>query len=124
MIPDVATIDITKGGAQKLALDAGAGNSNRLFWIFGSMTGTSPGFPFNGAHMYLNPDPYSNLAISLTNSAFLVNFRGVLDLQGKATASFVVPPNLLTSGITLHHAYAVYINFNHCTSNPVPLWLK
>lgn len=124
MIPDVSSIDITKGGTQTLALDAGKANSNRLFWIFGSMSGTSPGLVFNGSHIYLNPDPYTDLAIAFTNSAFMVNFRGVLDINGKSSAMFVIPPSLVTVPIKLHHAYAVYINFNHCTGNPVLLELK
>ena len=56
-----------------------------------------------------------------------MNFRGTLNGNGEATASFNVPaglPPLL--GFTLHHAYVVFDNTGkfYMASNAVPLRLK
>ena len=123
-MPNTSTIDITNGGTQTITLDAGKANANHLFWIIGSMTGTSPGFAFLGPHLYLNPDAYTDLGIALTNSAFMTNFRGALDANGKATASFNLPGGLVQSAVTVHHAALIYLSNNVCTTNPTPLILK
>ena len=124
MIPNVSTISITTGGSQRLALDAGTAHSNNLFWIFGSMSGTSPGLSVFGPHIYLNADPYTDLALGLVNTGVFVNFRGVLDLSGKATADFKVPPAVISGPLTLHHAAFVYLSNIKCSTNPTPVFLK
>ena len=75
-------------------------------------------------HLYLQPDIYSDLAIAFTNTGVFKNFRGALDANGRATASLVIPPSLVTGAITLHHAYAVYLTNTYCTGNPVRVELK
>ena len=75
-MPDTATISITAGGTQKLTLDAGTGNAGSLFWIFGSMTGTTPGISIFGPHMYLNPDPYTDLALGVDEIAERIRTLG------------------------------------------------
>ncbi|MEE2886618.1 MAG: kelch repeat-containing protein, partial [Planctomycetota bacterium] len=48
MTADVATIPIATGGAQTLTLDTGPVHANKPYWIFGSITGTTPGISVNG----------------------------------------------------------------------------
>ena len=126
LLPNTSTIDITTGGSQRLALDAGTKNASSLYWIFGSMTGTTPGISIFGPHLYLNPDLYTSLALGLMNTTMFANFRGVLDGSGKATADFVFPPGLgvVTGSFTLHHAALVSLSINVCTTNPTPVTVK
>jgi hypothetical protein len=54
-------------------------------------------------------------------------FKGTLDANGLATASFNVPANLpLSSGFTFDHAYVVYDASGrfYMASNAVPLTLR
>ncbi|MEE2886619.1 MAG: kelch repeat-containing protein [Planctomycetota bacterium] len=127
MTADVPTVSITTGGAQKLTLDAGPAHANRPYWIFGSITGTSPGISLNGIKIPLNIDVYTQLAMEnvMANPPFN-NFRSVLDANGGATAQFVVPANVVKAGFTLYHAYIVFdaAGTFHCASNAVSVTLQ
>jgi hypothetical protein len=124
---DVHAIPITTGGTQRLTVNAGKAHATKLYWIFGSETGTSPGVNLLGVHIPLNPDLYSVIAMGTVNGKEFTKFRGTLDANGLATASFNVPANLpLPSGFTFHHAYVVYDASGkfYMASNAVPLRLK
>ena len=57
----------------------------------------------------LNPDAYTDLAIAKTNGTILTNFKGALDVNGQAAASFNVPANLPPlADFTVYHAYVVF----------------
>jgi hypothetical protein len=61
------------------------------------------------------------------NTKVFTKFKGTLDANGLAAASFVVPANLpLPSGFTFHHAYVVYDTSGriYMASNAVPVRLK
>jgi hypothetical protein len=127
MYGDVHEVSIRTGGTQSLTVNAGKAHANRLYWIFGSVTGTSPGVNLLGVHIPLNPDLYSNVAMANVNTTVFTKFRGSLDANGLATASFVVPANLpLPAGFTFHHAYVVYDASGrlYMASNAVPLRLR
>jgi hypothetical protein len=119
---DTHTVQKAKGGTQQLFIDGGSTRANRLFWIFGSFTGTTPGIRLDGLDFPLNPDIYTDLAIVATNSSNLVNFRGVLDSSGKATARLIVP--VVPSAGNLHHAALLYLGKWDCTTNPVVLMIR
>ena len=124
---DVHEISIKAGGNQGLTVNAGKVHANRLYWIFGSITGTKPGINLLGLHIPLNPDPYTNLAMATVNTTVFMKFMGTLGSNGLATASFTVPANLpLPSGFTFHHSYVVYDASGrfHMASNAVPLRLR
>jgi hypothetical protein len=120
---DLHEIPIKAGGTQKLTVNAGKAHANRLYWIFGSL-GTSPGISLNGVHIPLNPDPYTDLAMMFVNTTVYTKFRGTLDANGLATASFNVP--VIPAGGTLYHAYVVYDASGkfYMASNAVPVRLK
>ena len=123
---DVHVFPITTGGTQKLTVHAGRAHANRLYWIFGSVSGTTPGVSLLGVHIPLNPDLYTDVAMAHVNTTAFTKFRGTLDANGLATASFNVPANLpVASGFTFHHAYVVYdASGIFMASNAVPLRLK
>ena len=122
---DVHEISIKAGGTQSLTVHAGKAHANRSYWIFGSETGTRPGINLLGVHIPLNPDLYTDMAMAAVNTTVFTNFKGTLDANGLAEASFNVPPNLvLPAGLTLHHAYAVYdANVKYMASNAAPVML-
>ena len=124
---DRYVLSLNQGGTQKFTLNAGTAHAGRLYWIFGSATGTSPGVTLNGVHIPLNPDHYTDLTIGLPwlNPPFQA-FRGSLDSAGNASAAFALPwwlPSL--PDCTLYHAYVVYDAQGtwHMASNAVPLRL-
>ena len=49
---DTASISLSSGGAQNLAIDAGAAVGGDTYWVFGSATGTSPGVNFGGVSFF------------------------------------------------------------------------
>jgi hypothetical protein len=123
---DVHEISIKAGGTQKLTVNAGKAHAGRSYWIFGSVTGTTPGLSLLGVHIPLNPDLYTNIAMAHVNTTAFTRFRGTLDANGLAAPSFVVPANLpLPVGFTFYHAYVVYDASGkfYLSSNPVPLTL-
>jgi len=122
MTADVATIAYATGGTQTLTLDAGPVHANKSYWIFGSITGTSPGVSLNGIHIPLNLDVYTQLAMeNVTANPPYDRFRATLDASGGATARFVLPVNTLNAGFSLDHSYIVFdgAGMFYGASNPV-----
>ncbi len=122
MTADVATIAYATGGIQTLTLDAGPVHANKSYWIFGSITGTSPGVSLNGIHIPLNLDVYTQLAMeNVTANPPYDGFRATLDASGGATARFVLPVNTLNVGFSLYHSYVVFdgAGMFYGASNPV-----
>ncbi len=112
-------------------MDAGTANASRLYWVFGSITGTSPGVTLassvGSVHIPLNPDFYTDITIGFANSAILAKTRGALDTAGKGSATLNVPKitNSSAIGVKFYHAYLVYDANNnfYLASNPVELML-
>ena len=122
-----STVSIATGGTQSFALNAGTSNASRFYWIFGSITGTSPGVTLNSVTIPLNPDLWTDFTIGSANTTVLTKTRGVLSGSGNATATFNVPriTNSSAIGVKFHHAYLVYDANNnfHMGSNAVLLTL-
>ncbi len=128
---DLYEVSLGTGGTQKLTVNAGQAHAGRSYWIFGSVTGTTPGVTLGSAigpvHIPLNPDPWTDYTIALANTSILANTKGTLDASGTSQASFNIPKINLPSavGLVFHHAYLVYDQNNnfYMASNPVPLTL-
>jgi hypothetical protein len=126
-----STISIATGGTHAFTLDAGVPNANRLYWIFGSITGTSPGVTLLSAvgsvTIPLVPDPWTSITIASANTTILSKTRGALDGSGKGSASFNVPSTTISAaiGVKFYHAFLAYdANSNYyLASNPVTLTL-
>lgn len=122
---DVDTLSISAPGTQTLSLNAGVANAGRIYWLLGSVTGASPGIQVNPFTLIpLNYDVYMQYTISHPNTALLSNSLATLDGQGKATATFNLPPGLSGSflGVTAHHAFALVVPINYA-SNAVSVTL-
>ncbi len=125
---DVHEFSLAKANTQKLSIDAGVAHQGRNYWALGSITGTSPGVSFYGVTIPLNPDPWTELTMAMTNTVAFSKTRGVLDSAGKAAATINLGPASVPSaiGLVMHHAYVVFDGSGriHVASNPVPLRLE
>ena len=103
-----SAISATNGGSHTMQLDAGLANANQLYLVACSGAGSRPGFSFGGAHIDLNIDAWTNLALNLLNLPPWTNTFGVLDANGRATASFTLPAGFNPlAGQDLRHALVV-----------------
>jgi len=107
---DRTQASISVPDSQKLTINAGSAHTGRLYWIFGSLTGTWPETALGPVSIPLVPDLYTSLTIALPNTPILSGFKGVIGAGGKASASFNIPNNAPAAavGITAYHAYVVY----------------
>lgn len=106
---NVSSIKFSSAGATAaLQLNAGPAFANRTYLMLGSFSGTAPGIVISaGVKLPLNFDSYFNHLLLTTNPPVLQNHIGVLDAQGKATATYVNPANLRPTliGLQFSHAY-------------------
>lgn len=120
-------LSLAAGGVQTMRLFAGAGQGGKLYWIVGSLSGTSPGTPLRpGFTLPLNFDAYTELLIANPNT-LLANSRAWLSITGTASAALHLPAGVPEAvGRELFHAYAVIDvdagRFDF-VSNPVALTL-
>jgi len=103
------TVSLATGGTQTLELEAGAAYAGLPYLLLGSLSGTTPGTQVDTVVLPLNIGPHFVYTLQFANSPPLSNSFGSLDANGKATASFVLPPGLSPNltGTTFHHAYVV-----------------
>ncbi len=128
MREDGNTISVSAGGVINFNLDAGPSQALNGYWIFGSITGTSPGIDLGLVNLPLNPDVYFDLTLSSpVLKGIFKRYRKFLDVDGKSFASFTIPPasDPTLAGITAYHAYITYqpSGFVEFASNAVPVTL-
>lgn len=120
-----ATLSVTVGGVQTLALDAGPGRAGSRYVLVGSLAGTWPGIDFGALTAPLNPDPYLGYTLQFPNAAPLSGSRGALDATGRATARFTLPSGspAILAGLRFAHAFGLVSPALDYVSNPVALAL-
>ena len=121
-------LSLASGGSQSMVIDMGAAHAGSFYWIFGSVTGTSPGVGFpGGIHLPLNFDAYFNLTLTHPFLGIFNGFLALLDGDGKATAALTLPPGADPglAGVTLYHALTVSAVFGtvDATSNAIEVLL-
>lgn|GEM_PF-2259255 len=109
LVARFSNLSTSSGGTQYLELHAGSGNAGNIYYVAGSVTGTTPGTPVGGFTMPLNVDAYTLQMLQNPSLPPLLDNVGVLDADGRAEARVVIPPTTLAAfaGTTLHHAYLV-----------------
>jgi hypothetical protein len=107
------------GGSAILSLSAGIENSNRNYFILGSISGTEPGTPLPGGQVSLplNYDFFMLFVINNLNGPIFQNFAGMLDDDGLGTATFNVPASTGFLGC-MNYAYALSKPYDF-VSNPI-----
>jgi hypothetical protein len=109
LIASPRTISLEDGGDHKMGVDVGAAHAGDLYWIFGSLSGTSPGLAGPPA-VPLNPDAYMQYTVDNPND-LISNSIGFLDGAGQAEASWDLPAGDLGpsfQGQVIHHACVVF----------------
>lgn len=98
------------GRSLSFTLDVGPCYAGEPYVLLGSVTGTSPGFQASGRTIPLVPDAYFDLTLAAPSTPPLAGFAGSLDAQGRASATWTVPPGvaLALTGTTLHHLFWVF----------------
>lgn len=116
-----ATDNVASGGIVAFDIDAGFANAGRAYELVGSTLEPLAGVTRGSEHFPLRPDSYTSAIRGGKADAFLRNFRGNLDVYGRARAELRIPPrfNLLRPGTKLHHAFLVGDRSNGVTSEPV-----
>ena len=108
MFATIEPLSLLTGGTTGFALDAGPSNGGAFYWVFGSVTGTSPGTPLGTVVLPLNFDPFFRLTLFKPFLGIFGSFVGFLDGNGQGAASFTIPPatDPTLAGLTLWFAYA------------------
>ncbi len=91
------SISTALGGQSQIQIDVGPAGAGNVYLAIASISGTSPGFLWQpGFLVPLNVDAVTTLLSSDPNGLLLSNGLGNLDAQGRATATFTIPPAALT----------------------------
>ena len=108
-------------------MDAGNSFGGKPYIIFGSFSGTVPGFDYDNIHVALNIDPLFWITFTYPNTPPFQAFQGVLDSNGKAKAYFkntFTLPSAVTS-IKMFYTYVIMeSNKLVFSSNPILLGFK
>jgi PKD domain len=104
------SIGLASGGTQFLYVDGSALNAGAQYLVLGTTAGTAPGLALGPFTLPIQPDPapggYFWRTLLTPNTPPLLSSLGVLDVDGRATAAFSLPPlqHTALSGTVLHHA--------------------
>jgi hypothetical protein len=122
-----APISLGLGGGSTFLLDSGVSNANEFYWIFGSVTGTSPGIALGSVTLPLNFDAFFNLTLTRPGAGVFTNLLGFLDASGQQVAGFGIPAGLdpALAGLVINFAYAAgpVIGTTDFASNPITVVL-
>ena len=79
-----------------------------MYWIVGSVSGTSPGFVISGLTIPLNPDLYFIITLTDANLGGFHDTLSALDFDGQGFASITLPAGIAPPGFTVHHAAGIF----------------
>ncbi len=122
--PDVDFVSYSATETQTLFLDAGPEHAFEKYQLLGCLDGSVPGTVVFDLLLPLNWDHWTDKVLAKPGYKAFSGFKGVLDAQGKATATIEVgPENFAPSlvGATIYHAYLAGNDYPTWASNPVPL---
>lgn len=122
--PGASTLSATAGGTVSFDLIAGSPHAGQDYLLLASASGMTPGLNVFGYNLPLNYDDVLIYSFQNLNTPILSNTLGVLNAQGRATASLNLPAGMVIGPAQAHFAYAI-MNFGTLTvlgtSNAVPL---
>jgi hypothetical protein len=101
-----ATISAATGGLVNFVPILGTPHAGHAYGLLASASGTTPGFAFGSVTIPLNYDFITAFTIENANLSPFFDSVGLLDPQGRGTATLVVPPGVAVPA-TLHFACIV-----------------
>ncbi|MEZ5980424.1 MAG: FG-GAP repeat protein [Planctomycetota bacterium] len=109
-------ISVAAGGAQSLRLEPGNAYANHLYFVFGSISGTSPGVPVPDTPwtLPLVHDVYFDFTTwTLFGGGLVAQPSGLVGLDGTVETQFAIWPGFpaVFAGLTVHHAYVLLDSF-------------
>ena len=112
----------TSGGRARFALDAGAGHGLRRYVLLASAGGTWPGIDIGATHVPLNGDFVTRYLFKAWTSLMFVRFRGRLNADGRASATFdtLGPLGPAAAGLQVHFAFVLLDPIDYA-SNAIPI---
>jgi len=103
---DGELLSASTGGSQAFTYSAGSGNAGNVFFVLGSITGTSPGIQLTPSlNLPVNFDGWTSSTINFANAGPFFQTVGVLDSMGVGNGSVTFPPFPFLSGFTFNHAF-------------------
>ncbi len=107
-----SSVPAAGGVAHAFDIDCGVANAGQFYVVLASSLGTRPGFPspLGPQTVPLNFDvAWTQLSLDLMNTPVWTNTFWFTDANGRATASFNLPPGIPgLVGTRLHHAVALF----------------
>jgi hypothetical protein len=96
------------GGTQAWQLDAGVANAGGLYVLAGTLNGSRPGFSLGGLTVPLTQDFWFSISLLAANGPVYSGSWGLLDANGRGSASFNFPAGFTwMQGALFHHAFVV-----------------
>ena len=108
---DLHAMSVTTGGYLDLLLNAGEEHVGKLYFVLGSLSGTSPGIDFGGGVVLpLNHDAYYDLTLQNANTPFFPGTLSTLEAPGGwGDAAIYGPPGMNPSFVGTHFHYAYLV---------------
>ncbi|MFH2001511.1 MAG: hypothetical protein ABIK28_17645 [Planctomycetota bacterium] len=102
-------ISCISGGYVLFSISAGFGNGGKDYWIWFNVSGTYPGFTWNGLNFPLNQDLLFWMGIQYPSFPGTTGFFGTLSGSGSGVATMSFPKNLDQSllGIPINFIYVL-----------------
>ncbi len=121
---DRESLSASSGGVVRFNMEGGTSRAGDIYVLLGSVSGTSPGFIYQGVTVPLNVDGYLTGLLGSIGSGIFSSWIGVLDAEGSGSASYALPALAGLSGLTMNHAFLAFDATSRqlsLVSNPVPL---
>ena len=94
------TLSVGNGGAVTLTHIYDSARSGHMYYLLGSLAGTSPGYQCpSGLLLPLNPDTLFLGMLIYPNATVFQNTLGAINPAGKASSAIIVPPNFLVPSL-------------------------
>ena len=111
LVANVESVSVEEGGTQDFVLNAGSDFAGYEYRVLGSSDIVDPGSQVGTVVIPLDTsDPYFATTWNDASNSPLSDGAGILDGEGRAAASFEVPPETseVLAGTEVHHAYVVF----------------
>ena len=102
-------VSSSEGARVPLWLDSGAGSAGSHYLMIASTSGTVPGTTFGGVHVPLNVDRLFRTSVTAAGTPHYQATIGNLDVNGRATGTFVASPDMLYPYIGRHFDWSAVV---------------